>query len=64
MEAIMPAFRFDDSAECLGQVRQMLGALRLQLRDENEIQGHISISLLVTTNILEDKPINGAEVAH
>lgn len=53
MEAQMPAVTFNDSGTCLGQVRQMLGAIRAQLRDEGSIKGQVTISLLVTCDAEE-----------
>lgn len=49
MEVQMPAATFNDAGDCLGQVRQLLGALRSQLRAEGNIKGQIQISILVKT---------------
>lgn len=49
MEVVMPAVTFNDAGSCLGQVRQLLGAIRAQLRAEDNVKGQIQISILVKT---------------
>lgn len=49
MEVQMPATTFNDAGSCLGQVRQVLSALRAQLRAEGNVKGQIQISILVKT---------------
>lgn len=43
----MTAVDFNDSGTCLGKVRQMLGAMREQLRNEDAIHGEVKVSILV-----------------
>lgn len=45
----MPATTFNDAGTCLGQVRQVIAAIRAQLRAEGNVQGQITISVLVKT---------------
>lgn len=49
MEVQMPAATFNDAGSCLGQVRQLLSALRAQLRAEGNLKGQIQLSILVKT---------------
>lgn len=49
LEVQMPATMFNDAGSCLGQIRQVLSALRAQLRAEDNIKGQIQISILVKT---------------
>jgi hypothetical protein len=49
MEVQMPATTFNDAGTCLGQVRQVIAAIRAQLRAEGNVQGQITISVLVKT---------------
>lgn len=49
MEVQMPATTFNDAGSCLGQVRQLLSALRAQLRAEGNVKGQIQLSILVKT---------------
>lgn len=49
MECQMPAVTFNDAGFCLGQIRQLLGAIRAQLRAEGNLKGQIQISILVKT---------------
>jgi hypothetical protein len=49
MECQMPAATFNDAGTCLGQIRQVLGAIRAQLRAEGNVTGQVQISILVKT---------------
>lgn len=52
-EALMPASTFNDSNSCLGQVRQMLSAMREHLREIDPLEGQLSLSILVVTDVSE-----------
>lgn len=57
-EAKMDWRKFNDSSECLSVVRNMLSAMREQMRDqEKEGDGSaISLSILVRRDSVEDRP--------
>lgn len=57
----MPAVTFNDSGSCLGQIRQVLSALRAQLRAEGQVKGTVQISILVKTNVNAPEETTEAE---
>ena len=62
MEVQMPACTFNDAGDCLGQIRQVIAAMRAQLRAEGNVKGQIQISILVKTE--GEMPIEAEALAN
>lgn len=58
MEVQMPAVTFNDSGDCLGQMRQVFAAIRAQLREEGNIEGTVMVSVLVRVDEPETESVN------
>lgn len=53
-EAMFPWEKFNDANECIAIARQMLGAMRAQLRDQGELDGRCILSIMLAYEPTQD----------